>query len=346
MRRVQLAAIGTDAAGTEDVVIGGHFLQLGDDPGAIERLELRRANGHRGFKVVQRAGVAAGLRHAGAASRGAGFQPFGEGAGAVVEVPVEALGQHQALRDFQAEGVNVRQEHQQATERRLDAEFLRLLDAVDGVRPGIGQADDLGAAGLGLQQIGGEIRGGGERRGDFAEHLAAAGFDEAGDVAGQRVAESVVGGDEEPAIAAGLDHGAAGGFAEHEGVIRPVDGLGVAERAAEVRGGAAGVDVGLVLFLGDGGDRERHGGTAAFHDDVNAVAVVPLARDGGADIGLVLMVGLDDFDIEAFIGHAEIRHRLAHAVHRDRADDVLIRPGQIGQHADFQAGALLRPRPE
>jgi hypothetical protein len=76
---------------------------------------------------------------------------------------------------------DVGDEHQhagQALSALDDAELGRLLDRVDGVAAGIGQADDLGLGGLGLQQEGREV-GGRERRAHAAQHLAAGGLDAA-----------------------------------------------------------------------------------------------------------------------------------------------------------------------
>jgi hypothetical protein len=64
-------------------------------------------------------------------------EALGEGARAVVEVPVEGLRELQALRDFEAERVDVGDEQQQRGEllsAARDAEFMRLLDGNDGNR--------------------------------------------------------------------------------------------------------------------------------------------------------------------------------------------------------------------
>ena len=81
-----------------------------------------------------------------------------------------------------------------------------------------------------------------------AEHLAAGCLDDRGGVALQRVAEGVVGGEEEPAVAALLDHGAAGAVGERIGVVGPVDGVGRAGLAGQVGGAGAGVEEDLVLL--------------------------------------------------------------------------------------------------
>src|SRR6185503_21235758 len=80
-----------------------------------------------------------------------------------------------------------------------DAELAGLLDRVDGVLAGIGEADDLGLGSLGLQQEGREVLRA-ERMTYAAEHLAAGLLDDFADVALERVTEGVVGGEEEPAV--------------------------------------------------------------------------------------------------------------------------------------------------
>ena len=87
-------------------------------------------------------------------------EALGEGAGLVVQVPVEGLGEDQALRRLEAERVHVGDEDEQAGELLAaldDAELGGLLDRVDGVAAGVGEADDLGLGGLRLQQEGGEV---------------------------------------------------------------------------------------------------------------------------------------------------------------------------------------------
>src|SRR6476646_2280854 len=82
-----------------------------------------------------------------------------------------------------------------------NAELRRLLDRVGGVAAGIGQPADLGLRRLRLQQEGGEVRRV-ERMLDAAENLAAGGGDDRGGVTFQRMTEGVIGGQEEPAVAA------------------------------------------------------------------------------------------------------------------------------------------------
>ena len=96
----------------------------------------------------------------------------------------------------------------------------------------------------------------------------------------------------------------------------------------------------LVLVARDLVDRERHRGGRHVDDDVDAVLVIPLARDGGADVGLVLVVGRDDLDLQALVGRLEILDRHARGDHRALAGDVGIEAGAVVHHADLEVDLL------
>jgi hypothetical protein len=154
------------------------------------------------LQVVQETGVDARLHHGRHLAAVQGAKALGPGARAVVHVPVEGFGQLQALRRLQAQAVDVA-EHQQAGQLLAaldDAELGGLLDRVDGVGAGVGQADDLGLGALRLQQEGREV-GRAQRHLDAAQHLAAGRLDDLRGVFFEGVAEGVVGGQEEPAVA-------------------------------------------------------------------------------------------------------------------------------------------------
>src|SRR3546814_16858382 len=76
------------------------------------------------------------------------------------------------------------------------------------------RADDLGLRRLGLQQEGGKVL---VREGmaDGAEDLAALFLDDLGNVALQRVAEGLIGGEDEPGVAALPHDGLAGAVGEN-----------------------------------------------------------------------------------------------------------------------------------
>ena len=93
--RVDRAAIGADGAGAEGVVVARHRLH------PVHRLDaagLGRRDAHIGHRlqVVQHRAVAAGRHHGRRAVLVLRPDPLGQRPGAVVEVPVEALGQQSA----------------------------------------------------------------------------------------------------------------------------------------------------------------------------------------------------------------------------------------------------------
>ena len=116
-----------------------------------------------------------------------------------------------------------------------DAEFRGGLDLVHVVGRAGGDADDLGLGSLRLQHEGRQV-GRRERRPHRAQHLAAIGGDHGGGVAFERVAERIIVGDEEPAVAAALHHRLRGADRERAGVEHPLHRIGRAEFAVEIRG--------------------------------------------------------------------------------------------------------------
>jgi hypothetical protein len=95
--------------------------------------------------------------------------------------------------------------------------------------------------------------------------------------------------------------------------------------------------LGLVEALGHVVDRQRHGRIRHVQHHVDAVAFEPFARLGGAHVGLVLMVGEDDLDLQfrvriglhvVFEGHSGARYRAL-------ARRVCIEAGLVVQNADL-----------
>ena len=123
-----------------------------------------------------------------------------------------------------------------------DAELGGLLDRVDRVAAGVGEADDLGARGLRLQQEGGEVGGRERVRCTEPTHLAAGSSTTAWCRRSQGMAEGVVGGEEEPGVAAALDDRLAGAVGQRVGVVGPVDGGRRAGSLGQIGRGRAGDD--------------------------------------------------------------------------------------------------------
>ena len=179
---MDLAAIDADRALAEQGIVGRHFLHLGNDRAAVMRIAAER---FQRLEIMDQRRVDAGLHHGRRVLLEPLHEALTEGAGLVVHVPVERLGEAQAMRDVEAERTHVGQKHQHASKLLAagdNAELGCLLDRVGGVAAGVGQPNDLGLRILRLQQEGGEV---GIVQGmfDAAEHLAAIGGDHRGGVA-------------------------------------------------------------------------------------------------------------------------------------------------------------------
>ena len=185
-----------------------------------------------------------------------------------------------------------------------------------------GDADDFRLRGLRLEDERREI-GRGERMRDRAEHLAAIRHDHRRGIALERVSECVVGGEEEPGIAAALGDFLGGADRKRVGVEHPLQRVRRTELAVEIGGPGRMDDEQPLAFVGDvlhgqADRRYRH-----VDDQVDLVAVVPLPRDTGGDVGLDLMVGGNELDRLAQNLAAEIVDR--HLCRDDRAGTVRCR---------------------
>ncbi len=148
-------------------------------------------------------------------------------------------------------------------------------------------------------------------------------------------AESVVGGDEEPAISAALHDGAAGSVGQFPSVVGPVDGIRRAFCAGQIRSRRARVDEDLVLFLGEFADRQRHARVRHIHDNIDALLVEPFAPGVDGDVGLVLVVGRNDFDLQAFTSRFEILDRQSGGDGGPFPAHILVKARLVVQDADL-----------
>ena len=329
---MDLAAVHADRPLAEERIVGGRLLHLGDDLGPVVGLgRLHR------LEVVQGGRVHAGVDHRGMDAAVALGEALGEGPGLVVGVPVEGLGEDQPLGLVEPEGVHVGEEHEEAGEVLAaldDAELRPLLDGVGGVAARVGQPDDLGLGGLRLQQERREVLGV-EGMAHLAQHLAAALEHHGLGVALERVPEGVVRGEEEPRVAARLHDGAARPVGQGPRVVGPVHGVGRAGLAREVGGGGARHQKRLALVAGDLVDGQGHARVGHVHDHVHLVGVVPLASDLGAHVGLVLVVGGDDLDLQALLGGLEVLDGHAGGDHRALPGEIGVEARLVVEHADL-----------
>src|SRR5262249_24896633 len=150
----------------------------------------------------------------------------------------------------------------------------------------------------------------------LAQDLASVLFHHRSGVALKGMAEGVVGGEEEPGVAARLDDGIARTVGQGPGVVGPMYGVGCTGLPGQIGGGGTGDEKDFVPFLGDVVDGECYRGGRHIDHDVDFVDVVPLADDVGADVGLVLVVSEYDLDL-VMAGRrlAEVLDRLARGPH-------------------------------
>ena len=202
---MNLASVAANGPLAEQRIVGRHRLHRRDHGlavgGATDLVDR--------LQIVQHGCVDAGLHVVGIILLRMAFgEPLGEGARAVVQIPVERIHDLCALRGLEAERGNAVHAEDQPDQLLLlrQSEFRRLLDRGDGVVARIGHADDVGARGLRLQQEGGVV-GGAERMAHGADHFAAGGLDPFGGLLLQIMTERIVGGQEEPFLAALRDHG-------------------------------------------------------------------------------------------------------------------------------------------
>src|SRR5690606_1178161 len=73
---------------------------------------------------------------------------------------------------------------------------------------------------------------------------------------------------------------------------------------------------------------------------VHALGVVPLPGDGGSDVGLVLVVGRDDLDLQVALGLLlEVLDRELGGHHRALPGNVRVQARHVVEHADLDDAA-------
>ena len=259
----------------------------------------------------------------------------------------------QALRNLQPHAVDVideQQERHHGLAALLDAELVGLLDRVDGVAAGIGKADHLGLGILRLQQEGSEIRGA-ERMLARTQHLAAVLLDVVGGFRLDTLAERVIDRDEVPVLAAARHHRRRCRVAGRPGVVDPLNGVGRTGLAGEIGTGGGRRQERHPRIPQQRIDGKTNGRIRHVDDGVDTFDIEPFARDRLSDIGLVLVIGVDDFDLDALAAAVEILRRHARGFHRTHAVGILEDAGNVVEHADadhvvgnFRARCVRRER--
>lgn len=89
--------------------------------------------------------------------------------------------------------------------------------------------------------------------------------------------------------------------------------------------------------------RQSYGRIGQVGDGGDIVAIKPCAGNGGGDIGLVLMVGIDHLDAPAEHGSTHILDRHTRGQYSGRPAEIAIKPGLVIQHPDADRPLLRAP---
>ncbi len=233
--------------------------------------------------------------------------------------------------------VDEQQEGDQRLSRILQAEFAGLLDGIDGVGAGIGEPDHFRLRSLRLQQQRREIRCA-ERMAARAQHLATMSLDVIGGFRFDALAERVIHRQEIPVGAATLHHRRGGGVAGGPRIVDPLNGVGRAILAGQIRARGGGGEKRHRRPAQQRVDAETDRGVRHVDHRIDLVDVDPLADDRGADVGLVLMVGVDDLDLDILAAAVEVLGGHTGRFHRPHAIGVLEDAGNIIENADANDG--------
>jgi len=170
---------------------------------------------------------------------------------------------------------------------------------------------------------------------DAAQHLAAIGKHDARSIALERVAEGIVRGQEEPAIAARLGQRLAGAVGKHIGVEGERNRVRRARLAGEVGGGGARIEMHHVLLARHVAHRERNAGIRRVDDGIDLVIVDPLPGDVGAEVRLVLVVAAQHIDLPALRRQAGVLDRHLDRCNRIGTADVGIEARHVVEYTDL-----------
>ncbi len=327
---VHEAAIVPDVAVANDGVADRQLSHLCRDLGRLERIRGRdRA------QIVTGRGIDPGLAH-GRHGLVALEKLLAEGAARVVVVPGEAGDVGQPLGNVQAHALHVGQERRRRDEadpRFLQAELVGGLQRVHDVVAAARHHHAPRLGGLRSQNERAEILHA-DRVLDRTDRLAARLLDSLAEIRLERVAEGVVGGDEEPRVDVLLRKRLHQPVGVGIGVPHPVKRGGRTALAGESERACRAGDVDLSERARNLLHRERGAGIRHVDDELNPFGIVPAPRHRRRDVRFVLMVAADRLDGLAEHAAAELLDR--HSGGGERARPALVReiPGHVVEHAD------------
>ena len=200
--------------------------------------------------------------------------------------------------------------------------------------PALAKRDHLRVRRLRLQQEGTEV-GIIQGMARAADHRAAQRRDRLRGFVLQRDAQRIIDRHEVPALVALRDQRFGETRSIRIGVVDPLDSVRRTLLAGQFGRRRGGVERDLVLFLDDLLHRERDRRVRHIDHHIDAIDIEPVPDDGSADIGLVLVIGGDEFDRLAAEGAAGVLDRHLCGLDRSHAGLIRIQARHVAEDADF-----------
>jgi hypothetical protein len=159
-------------------------------------------------------------------------------------------------------------------------------------------------------------------------------LDYCGGIGFKRVTESVIGSQEKPFFSALFDHGATGYIGQRLGIVGIMNGVRGAVGIGQRRAAWADRNIRDFLVGGNSGRRKRGSRIGAADNHIYLVLVNPLPDPGGSHVGLVLVVGSEQFDFFAVDRAAGLFDGHFDRFHTALAVDIGIHARHIGNETD------------
>ncbi len=151
----------------------------------------------------------------------------------------------------------------------------------------------------------------------------------------QRVAEGIIGGQEEPGLAALLHHRRAGTSGQRHRIVSIMHRVRRTFFIGQASAARADRNERLFLLGRQFRHRQASTGIGATNQEIDTLPIKPFTRLAGGNVRLVLMVGGHEFDLLAVDAAAEISNRHFDRFRAALSVDIGIQTRHIRDEADF-----------
>ena len=166
------------------------------------------------------------------------------------------------------------------------------------------------------------------------QYFAAVLFDVIGRLGFDALAERIIHREKIPVLSATPHHRRCRGVAGRPSVIDPLDRVGRAGLSGQIRAGRGRCEEGHFCVANERIDSETDGRIRHVDNGIDRIDIEPFARDCRADIGLVLVIGVDDLHFDILAATVEIFRGHPRRLYRAHAVGVLENPGYVVEYAD------------